>query len=202
MRVRAVVELRDGVIVAYVNRMIRSLGSLLVLGMVGFGCGVGGGSSRAPDAPEDVPIIPPQDTNDQSITCTAQITLTGTFTAAAMLDPAGGCQPIGTWAVTATVSDKGNCTTVKVKDAYTYTLTGGGHDTKVAYDAKESGEEFQGNVNATGSGACSGAFEHILADGSSFDQIALHPLIPKPTDAVTELEISGSGEFMQWSRHP
>jgi hypothetical protein len=190
----------SGVIIAYVDRMTRSLGSLLMLGLVGFGCGVGNGSGTGtPDAKEVE--IPPQDSREQSITCTALITLTGTFTAAAALDPAGGCQPAGTWAVTAAVTDMGNCTGVKVKDAYSYTLTGAGHDTKVDYD-KQPDEEFLGNVTANGNGNCSGFFEHILADGSSFDQIVLHPVLPKPTDAVTELAITGSGEFDQWNRHP
>jgi hypothetical protein len=194
--------LRSGVIIAYVDRMTRLPGSLLALGVVGFGCGVGHGGGTDTGSPDANEVeIPSQDSREQSITCTAQITLTGTFTAAAMLDPAGGCQPTGTWAVTATVSDMGNCTSVKVKDAYTYTLTGSGHDTKVDYD-KQPDEEFLGTVTANGNGNCSGAFEHILADGSSFDQIVLHPILPKPTAAVTELAITGSGEFDQWNRHP
>jgi hypothetical protein len=198
------------VIIAYVERMLRSLRWTLVLSVFGFGCGVGGGGGStdagSSDAGgSDAPTIPPQDTNDQSITCTAQITLTGKFTPAAPIDPNAGCQPTGVWAVTATVSDNGNCSNVKVKASYTYTLTGTGHDTKVSYSGKASGEEFQGNVSANGNGACSGAFEHILADGSSFDQIVLHPLLPRALDidpSLPDVDITGTGEFDQWSRHP
>lgn len=133
--------------------------------------------------------------------CTAQVTLSGTFTAAATLDPAGGCQPQGKWEVTATVSDQGTCTTVPLKASYTYTITGTGRTTSFAY-SKATGEEFLASLNATGSGECSGSFEHILPDGSNFDQLVLRPLLPNPTAAVTELAIGGTGEFQLWPSHP
>jgi hypothetical protein len=145
--------------------------------------------------------VPPQDTSERSALCTAQVAITGTFTAAAALDPAGGCQPQGTWAVTATVSDKGTCTTVRLKSGYSYTLSGTGRQTKIAY-TKASGEEFQGNVMATGAGGCEGSFEHIQTDANNFDQLDLHAFLPRPMAADTELAITGTGEFQLWSSHP
>lgn len=174
--------------------MARSLISMLALGAFALaGCGVGNGA--------DDDQLPPEDANEESILCTATVALSGTFTAAAALDPLAGCQPEGTWAVTVTVSSKGTCATVPVKASYRYTLTGTGHNTQVTY-AKATGEEFQGNVSAGGSGQCSGFFEHIQPDGANFDLIALHPLLPKPTTAVLDLPISGSGDFELWKRHP
>jgi hypothetical protein len=174
--------------------------SVLALGVLGLaGCSVGGddGGSSMPDAPTG----PQTDATEVVALCTAKITLSGTFTAAKALDPAGGCQPDGTWAVNATVSDKGTCTTVPVKTSYSYTLAGTGHDTKITY-TKASGEEFQGNVTATGSGGCEGSFEHIQTDGSNFDQINMHAFLPKPTAADTQLAITGTGEFDLWDHHP
>jgi hypothetical protein len=136
-----------------------------------------------------------------SITCTAQVALTGTFTAPANLDPTGGCQPDGTWAVTATVSDAGTCANVPLKASYNYTVTGVGRNSKVAY-ANQTGD-FLGAITASGDGACTGSFEHILADGSSFDQLTLRPTVPKPDATVTTtLTIGGTGEFNLWNGHP
>jgi hypothetical protein len=184
-----------------VGRMPLHVRSLLAFGVFGLvGCGVGGGDggSSTPDAP----TTPLPDTGvELSALCTAQITVSGTFTAPAALNPLGGCQPQGTWAVTATVSDKGTCATVAVKTSYSYTLSGTGRNTKIAY-AKANGEEFQGNVAATGSGGCEGSFEHIQTDGSNFDQLNLHAFLPKPTAADTELPITGTAEFQLWSQHP
>jgi hypothetical protein len=175
--------------------MSRTLTSLLALGWLGFaGCDVGG----ADDADDD-PM--PQDANSQAIVCTASLALSGTFTAPAALDPLGGCQPEGTWAVTVTVASQGTCATVPVKASYSYMLTGTGRNTQINY-TKASNEEFQGNVSSGGSGQCSGFFEHILPSGSNFALISLHPVVPKPTDAVTTLAISGSGDVELWSRHP
>jgi hypothetical protein len=176
--------------------MSRKLIFMIVLGAVGSGCGVGGGDDDGQGG------APPDSTdNAQSITCTAQLALTGTFTAAAALDPVGGCQPDGSWAVTATVSDKGTCATVPVKASYTYTLTGVGRDSKVGYTTG-TGEEFLGAVSASGDGACTGSFEHIQPDAANFDQLTLRPILPKPAAADTTLTISGTGEFNLWKRHP
>jgi hypothetical protein len=160
------------------------------------GCGVGGGDDGGGNKPPAADAMV-----DEVALCTAQITLTGTFTAAAALDPTGGCQPDGMWQITATLSDKGGCADVPLKSSYTYTVSGTGRDSKVAYGAA-TGEEFLGSIEATGDGACSGSFEHISPDSSNFDQLTLRPLIPKPTTAVTTLVISGSAEFDLWKRHP
>jgi hypothetical protein len=175
--------------------MARTLTSLLAVGWLGIaGCDVGG---TAGDDDDEVPA----DASEQQVLCAATVTLSGTFTAPAPLDPLGGCQPQGTWAVTVTVANQGTCTTVPVKTSYSYTLTGTGRNTTINY-TKASNEEFQGNVSAGGSGQCSGFFEHILPSGSNFTLIALRPTLPEPTDAVTTLPISGSGDVELWKTHP
>jgi hypothetical protein len=172
--------------------MLRTLTFTLVV--LGSGCGVGGGDQQG--------TPPPTGSNtDPTPTCTAHLTLTGTFTAPAALDPAGGCQPDGMWVVTATVADKGMCANVPLKASYTYTLTGTGRSTQLMYSTS-AGEEFTGAVNASGSGGCEGAFDHVMADGSNFDEVNLHPLLPTPTAGGTTLTITGTGEFNLWSHHP
>jgi hypothetical protein len=174
--------------------MLRTLNFTLVIATLASGCGVGGGGQGSPPGGGSNP--PP----DPVAKCTAQLTLSGTFTAPAALDPAGGCQPVGVWVVMASVSDMGTCTNVPLKSSYTYTLSGSGRTTQLMY-TKSPGEEFTGSIDATGPGNCEGAFEHIIADGSNFDQLNLHPLLPIPT-AVTTLTITGTGEFNLWSQHP
>src|ERR1043165_1467470 len=177
--------------------MSRKLALALILGTLGTGCGVGGGDGGGPMMMPDAPPI-----DASPITCTAKLTLTGTFTASIPLDPAGGCQPQGTWVVTATVADKGTCANVPLKAQYSYTLTGMGRDTQLTY-ATGSGEEFTGAVNASGSGGCEGSFEHITADSGTFDQLNLKPSLPPPPAAGgTTLDITGTGEFDLWKRHP
>jgi hypothetical protein len=173
--------------------MLRTLNFTLVVAMLASGCGVGGGDQGSPGGGSNPPP-------DPTAKCTAQLTLSGTFTAPAALDPAGGCQPDGMWVVMASVADKGTCTNVPLKASYTYTLSGSGRTSMLMY-TKSAGEEFTGAVSATGSGGCEGSFEHVIADGSNFDEINLHALLPVPT-AVTTLTISGTGEFNLWSQHP
>jgi hypothetical protein len=175
--------------------MSRTLTSLLAVSWLGFaGCDVGGGTADDDDQM-------PSDANDQAMLCAATVTLSGTFTASAPLDPLGGCQPQGTWAVSVTVANRGTCTTVPVKTSYSYTLSGTGRNTKITY-AKASNEEFQGNVSAGGSGQCSGFFEHILPSSDSFALIALRPVLPEPDQPVTTLAITGGGDVELWTRHP
>lgn len=173
--------------------MLRTLNFTLVLATLASGCGVGGGDQQTPPGGGS--------NTDPTPKCTAQLTLSGTFTASATLDPAGGCQPDGMWVVMATVADKGMCASVPLKASYTYTLTGTGRTTKLMYSTS-AGEEFTGAVNASGSGGCEGAFDHVIADGSNFDELNLHPLLPTPTAGGTTLTITGTGEFNLWSQHP
>jgi hypothetical protein len=179
--------------------MVVPVRALIAFGFFGLvGCSVGGDDDSSPDASQ----APPPDSPAEVLPlCTAQIAVSGTFTAAAALDPARGCQPQGTWAVTATVSDKGTCTTVPLKSGYSYTLSGAGRDTKITY-TKANGEEFQGAVTGSGSGGCEGSFEHIQTDSSNFDQLNMHAFLPRPMAADTELAITGTGEFRLWSSHP
>lgn len=181
--------------------MIRTRGSLLLGALLGLvGCSVGGddGGMMTPppmDAEPDVAVA-------LMSLCTAKLTVTGTFTAVAELDPLGGCQPQGTWAVTATVSDKGTCANVPLKPDYSYTMSGTGRDAKITY-SKASNEEFVGAVTASGSGGCEGSFEHVQPDSGNFDQVTLHGFLPKvPAASLTELPITGTGEFNLWMQHP
>jgi hypothetical protein len=186
--------------------MILKLASVVVFGALGLtGCGVGGGGGGQPPVDSSTSSDSGTGTDSgstgASITCTAQVALTGTFTAPAALDPTGGCQPDGMWMMTATVTDAGTCANVPLKASYVYTVTGVGRNTKVAY-ANQTGE-FQGVVEASGDGVCVGSFEHILSDAANFDQLTLHPSVPKPTAAgVTTLAIGGTGEFNLWNGHP
>lgn len=181
--------------------MIRTIGTLLAVTLLGLvGCSVGGGDD------DGMMMMPPPPDPDAAAPlmslCTAQLTLTGTFTAAATLDPSGGCQPQGAWAVTATVSDKGSCANVPLKGGYSYTLSGTGRNTKITYTTA-NGEEFVGAVSATGSGGCEGSFDHVQPDSGNFDQVQLHPVLSKvPAADLTELPITGSGEFNLWMQHP
>jgi hypothetical protein len=166
------------------NRTV--LGSLMIVA----GCGVGdpGGS------------VTPGDDVDERIACTAELTMAGTFTAAATLDPTMGCQPAGTWAVTVTVADQGTCASVPVKASYDYSVVGTGHDASITYQG--TGDETLLQISATGDGACSASFEHINAASDNFNQFELHPLVPEPTAAVTTLTIGGTGTFNLWTEHP
>jgi len=191
------------VIIAYVVHMLRKLTFALVLGLLG-GCGVGGGDGgqTTPDAGGGSGSgSGPGSDDTPKADCSAELTVTGTFTAAAALDPLGGCQPAGTWELTAAVSSQGNCASVPVKVSYTYTLTGVGRDTQLTYSTS-SGEEFHGAVNATGSGGCQGSFEHITAETGKFGQLLLKPLLPAPTAGGTTLAITGVGHYDLWPMHP
>lgn len=170
--------------------MLRTLTFTLGLATFASGCGVGGGDQQGPGS-----------NTDPTPKCTALLTLSGTFTASAALDPVGGCQPNGMWVVMATVMDKGTCASVPLKASYTYTLSGTGRTSQIAYD-KAAGEEFIGAVTSPGNGGCEGAFDHVIADGSNFDELNLHPLLPSPTAGGTTLTITGTGEFDLWSQHP
>jgi hypothetical protein len=182
--------------------MIRTFGSLLTVTLLGLvGCSVGGG-----DDDGGMMMMPPAADPDAALPamslCTAQLTVTGTFTAAATLDPLGGCQPQGTWVVTATVSDKGTCANVPLKTEYSYTMSCTGRDAKITY-TKANNEEFVGAVSASGSGGCEGSFEHVQPDSGNFDQVQLHGFLPKvPAADLTELPITGTGEFNLWMQHP
>jgi len=171
-----------------------------VLGLLAVaGCGVGSGDDGGGGSGSMT--IPP-DSMESAITCTAQLSVTGTFTASGAIDPTAGCQPQGTWQVTATVTSMGTCATVPLKPSYSYTLSGVGRATTISYANKPSAEDFHGNIESSGDGACSGFFEHIDPDGSNFDQLQLRPGLPKPVDTSTTIAITGTGEFNLWSKHP
>jgi hypothetical protein len=172
--------------------MTRALGLAIALCTGLAACGVG-----------DDGGIPPGDDTNQNVLCTALLTVSGTFTAAATLDPLGGCQPAGTWSFTVSVMDQGTCSAVPAKSSYVYQVVGVGHDETITYQGASSGEDLQLQISDPGTGGCEGSFEHILANGATnFDQFLLKPRTPKPTEAVTTLAISGDGEYDLWKQHP
>jgi hypothetical protein len=153
-------------------------------------CGVGDDSTLGGDTGD----------TDERISCTAELQVRGTFTAAVALDPLGGCQPAGTWNVTVTAPDNGTCASVPLKGSYTYTVSGESHSTTISYGG--SGDETRLQISASGDGSCHGSFEHIAGSSGNFTQFVFHPTLPKPTAAVTTLTIGGTGEFNLWKVHP
>lgn len=154
-------------------------------------CGVG----------EDGQPTPIPDPVDERLLCTAELRMTGSFTAPAPRDPTMGCQPVGTWNVTATVVDMGSCANVPLKASYVYLVEGEGHGSTITYQG--TGDETNLQISATGNGDCSASFEHIapVGDGKFF-QFELHPLLPEPTAATTTETLAGDGTFNLWSVHP
>lgn len=170
--------------------MLRALGLVPTLSLM-VACGVGSDPAPGPGNTDDV---------DERIQCTAELTMAGTFTAAAALDPTMGCQPAGTWNVTATVADMGTCTSVPLKASYVYTVAGMGHQSSITYSG--TGDETALQISAGGDGSCKASFEHIASGGAGFNQFELGPTIPEPASAVTTLTIGGSGTYNLWKVHP
>ena len=168
--------------------MIRIGAGLLVVFAACSGDPPGGGSGPAPDS-------------NTTVGCEAQLAITGTLTASAATDPTGGCQPAGTWSVTVTVSDMGNCTAVPLKTPYTYTVTApsGGPGTNITYGG---GGESTLNINGD-DGRCNGSFDHIVPNGSKFDEIHLKPRTPPFAQVTgTSIALTGTGDYMLLTAHP
>ena len=170
----------------------------LVAGFAGLAaCGDDGGTFVPVDAaPERMPL------------CTATVSLTGTFTPSAVVDPAGGCQPAGSWQVTVATADKGNCATVHTNPTYAHTVTGDpampARSTAVTYTTPASGESDVLTITGD-NGQCTGNFEHVLANGTQFDQISLHPRTPKFSDGSADMSpraLVGDGEYDLWAEAP
>lgn len=159
-------------------------------------CGVGD------DAPTPDPDI------DERILCQATLTMSGTFTAAAALDPAGGCQPIGTWNVNVALADMGDCSgTIPFKPSYSYTVerrTPDPNDPNAAgaivYNG--TGDETALNVSSGGGGQCNGKFTHLNPNGSMFNEFALRPWMDAPLAGGTTMTLKGEGTYSLWSEHP
>ncbi len=109
-----------------------------------------------------------------------------------------GCVPAGTWTVSVTLPDSGDCGDVPAGiDQYVYTVTGEGRDQDVVYTAA-SGEDVTLSIHAGGNGECEGSFEHIwpVGDGT-FHVVQLKPYFEPGT-----LVMLGSGTYQLWSEHP
>ena len=172
--------------------MLRALGLVSALSLF-VACGVGSDPDPGPG--------PSTDDVDERIQCTAELTMTGTFTAAATLDPTMGCQPSGTWNVTVTVSDMGECSSVPLKASYVYTVVGTGPNSTISYEG--TGDETLLQISAGGDGSCQGSFEHIFpASGGNFHQLEMGPTIPEPATATTTLTIGGTGTYNLWKERP
>jgi hypothetical protein len=136
-----------------------------------------------------------------TVSCEAQLALNGTLAASSTPDPANGCQPAGTWTVTVTVADMGKCTAVPLHNPYTYTVTSpsSGPGTQIAYNG--SGESTLG-INGD-EGRCNGSFDHIVPNGSNFDDLHLKPRTPPFTDVTgTQIALTGTGTYMLLTAHP
>ena len=169
--------------------MTRTLGLMLAFGLL-TACGVG--DDPPPGGNDDV---------DERILCTAELTLAGTFTTPVALDPTMGCQPSGTWNVTATVTTMGSCSAVPVKSSYVYNVAGMGHGSTISYMG--SGDETQLQISASGDGDCTAFFEHISpAGGGQFHHFEFHPILPEPTTATMTATLEGTATYNLWSEHP
>jgi len=169
--------------------MKRILGPILGAALLA-ACGVG-----------DDGGTPPGDDEDPDILCEATLTMTGTFTAPVALDPAMGCQPVGTWNVNVALADMGNCSgAVPFKANYTYTVSGDGTARMITYSG--SGDETKLNISAGGSGQCDAAFTHLNPNGAMFNELVLHPWIAEATSATTTLPIQGDGTYTLWKQRP
>lgn len=152
--------------------------SLSVFGLIA-GCGTG-------DASGD----PPQDDLPEYIDCIASLSLTGTFTPAGTPPtPEQGCLPEGTWAVSVSVSDQGECPDVPVDAGYEFVISRDGNDNLSATFAAQGDREFRFSVSSD-TGDCKANFEIAAADGLSL--ILLRPL-------EVEGAISGSGDYEHYS---
>ena len=155
-------------------------------------CGVGD-STTPPGGDDDV---------DERVACEATLAMSGTFTAPVALDPAMGCQPVGTWNVNVALLDMGTCTeAIPFKPNYQYTVSGDGTARMITYGG--SGDELKLNISAGGSGQCDAAFTHLSpASGAMFNEFVLHPWTAKATAAVTTLTIMGEGSYTLWKERP
>ncbi|MEJ7601501.1 MAG: hypothetical protein WKG01_26590 [Kofleriaceae bacterium] len=176
--------------------MKRILGPLLA-GSFLLACGVG----------DETP--PMGDDEDERILCEATFAMTGTFTSATTLDPAGGCQPIGTWNVNVALADQGNCSgAVPFKPNYQYTVsrrTADPNDPDAVGDITyggPTGDETDLQISAGGGGQCDAKFTHMNPNGAMVNELALRPWTDEPLSGGTTLPIKGEGTYKLWKEHP
>ncbi len=148
---------------------------------------------------DDVVVGGDDDLTPAAALCESTLTMSGTFTPPGTPPTADlGCVPEGTWAVTVTVADLGDCADAPVGSTYTYTVVGQGSDQMINYTGA-TGEELNSGIHAGGNGECEGTFEHIWAADASGE---FHVAQLKPYFEPGTLTIQGGGTYQLWSRHP
>ena len=174
--------------------MKRILGPVLA-GVFFLACGVG----------DDAPM---GDDDDERVLCQATLAMSGTFTASVALNPAGGCQPIGSWNVTVALADQGNCSgTIPFKPNYQYTVsraTVDPNDPDKVGDITDNGtgDETALQISAGGGGQCDAKFTHYTPNGAMFNEFAMRPWTDEPLAGGTTLPIMGEGTYTLWKEHP
>lgn len=167
------------------------LGSLLLAGITLTACDTGsvdGGGADASDLPAEA-------------LCNATINTTGTFTTS--LSPAPlpteGCVPEGTWSITATVADMGDCATVVSAPTYVVEVVGTGRDRTITLQDPPAGTEVVTGVHSGGNGECEMTLELITASATAgqFDVVLLKPYTEPGTTPIL-----GTGSYQLWSKHP
>jgi len=175
--------------------MKRILGPVLA-GVFFLACGVG----------DETPM---GDDEDERVLCQATLAMSGTFTASVALNPAGGCQPIGSWNVNVALADQGNCSgTVPFNTNYQYTVSRATVDPNdpdkvgdITYNG--TGDETTLQISAGGGGQCDAKFTHITANsGAMFNELAMRPWTDEPLAGGTTLPIMGEGTYTLWKEHP
>ena len=175
--------------------MKRILGPLLA-SVFFLACGVG-----------DDGTTPPGDDDDR-ILCEATLAMSGTFTASAALNPAGGCQPLGMWNVNVALADMGTCTgTIPFKPNYQYTVSRATTDPNdpdktgdITYNG--TGDETNLQISAGGGGQCDAKFIHLNPNGAMFNELALRPWTDEPLSGGMTLPIKGEGTYRLFKAHP
>jgi hypothetical protein len=113
--------------------------------------------------------------NNGPYACSTDLTVTGTFVSAGPVALNGGCQPDGTWTVTAALGSGSNaCGTPPFANPYTYTVASAAppsHGTVITYMGSDQAEDFK---ISGASDTCMGSFTH---DNGS-DEIILNPVTP------------------------
>jgi hypothetical protein len=171
------------------------------------GCGVGGGDDGGgggggtPTGPVQGGIDDPNQAN--GVTCSADVTISGTFTQSTPPPTDGdtlpGCWPIGTWSFTATVAKNNGCSpTPAMLGNYSFTVAltdatdgSGQTQTLTSTTSVPSGIQTHLKVSGTAQG-CTGIFE--LGGDSGKDYWNLQPVLTNGSTTLT-----GTGAYDEYA---
>ena len=165
------------------------------------GGGDAGGGGGGGGGPVQGGVDDPNQAN--GVTCSADVTINGTFTQSTPPPTGTGttpsCWPIGAWSFTAAVAKNNGCTpapTMLGSYSFTVALTdasdgSGQTQTMTSTTTTPSGMQTHLEVSATGQG-CTAIFELGSADGK--DYWNLQPVLDKGTTTLT-----GTGEYDEYA---